>query len=463
MKKTSIILFVVTIFILIFIGIVNLKKSNSHIEDKQSLSLPGNLESKANIRKAAAAGTFYPSEKEKLINEIDNYLNHATRYELSDNIRILLVPHAGIKYSGQIAAYGFKQLQGKKISRVILLGSSHTTSFDYLAVDDNKFWETPLGKVEVDSDYVQTIVNGKSIKADKLPHLKEHSLEIELLFLQRVLSDFKIVPILTGKLDAGHISLLAQKLAYNFDDRTLLVVSSDLSHYPNWETSNIVDSEVIDSILTGIKENFDQKLSDLKARDYKGLETAACAQDAIKVSLEMSEFLGISKFEKLKYGNSGDVTGEKDRVVGYTSILGHSGKLNSYSPKLDHLAKKELSEIARKTLEVYLSTKAISDIKPQSEYLNQPQGAFVTLIKNETLRGCIGEFEPVRPLYKVIQDTVISSAIKDSRFTPVTLDELKDINIEISVMTPKRKIDNWQNIRLGKDGVVIQKGVNAGK
>jgi hypothetical protein len=373
----------------------------------------------------------------------------------------LIVPHAGIIYSGSVAAYGFKQLEGEDNLRIILIGASHTSRFDYAAVDDNKYWETPFGRVEVDSDFVKSLANGTSIRIDKSVHLKEHSLEVELVFLKKVIRNFKIVPILLGQTSEELLASLAYKLAYNFDDNTLLVVSSDLSHYPDWGAANVSDIQLIDSVLKGKVKVFDQKLKEIEDENLKGLETPACGKDAIRVALKAGELLGVDNFEKIKYENTGDITGDKSRVVGYASILGSSENIKFTLTGVEDY-KMYMTEIARKTLETYLSSGSILDIQPNSEILLQPLGAFVTLTKNGQLRGCMGEFEPVKPLYKTIQDTSISSATKDKRFSPVTPEELKDIKIEVSLMTPRRKIFNWQEIKLGKEGIVLQRGINAG-
>jgi AmmeMemoRadiSam system protein B/AmmeMemoRadiSam system protein A len=460
MKKVLFLLLAISTFVLAFVGLVNLNKSASE-EDLEVGLLPAKSISEE-IRKAAVAGSFYTSNNEALEEEIDGLLAKSKEASLPGKTRVLIVPHAGLQYSGGIAAAGFAQLHEKDYERVILLGSSHTANFKYIAVDDQKYWETPLGKVEVDEGLVDTLANGTSIRIDRGVHESEHSLEMELIFLQRVLTDFKIVPIVTGQLDKEHIGLLAQKLAYNFDDETLLVVSSDLSHYPNYETANAVDNQLINSILTGRRDVFDEKISEVKNKGYQNLATSACGQDAIRVALEISNLLAIDKFEKIEYGNSGDFTDNKDRVVGYASISGYSEKLASYLPRLDDTAQREALEIAREALESYLSAGKMPDVKPRSDVLNQPLGVFVTLMKNGNLRGCIGEFEPVRPLYEVIQDTAISGATKDRRFAPVLYNELQDIEIELSVMTPRKKLDSWQQIRLGRDGVVIQKSTKAG-
>ncbi len=414
------------------------------------------------IRKPAVSGTFYPSKKEDLEKQISIFLNNAENFEIKEKIRILITPHAGLSYSGQVAAYGYKQLKDNNYSKVILLGSSHKRSFNFIAIDDNDYWETPLGKVELDKDLIKSLVNNDSVKLDSSPHSEEHSLEIELIFLQSVLNDFKITPILIGQVDEYFLMMLAQKLSYNFDENTLLVVSSDLSHYPKYEDANNIDYKTINSILDGDVEKFKHTLKEINESSYNGLVTTACAKDAIETALEIGNILGIKNYKNLIYKNSGDVTNDKNRVVGYVSIVGYSDFLEKFTIRVNQQDKIKILKLARNTLESFLSKGELENYKEDSHLLNTPMGVFVTLKKNGYLRGCIGEFEPTKPMYKVIQETAISSATKDQRFKPLTYDELKDIDIEISIMTPRKKVKDWKNIRLGIDGVVVKKGFNAG-
>lgn len=461
-KRYLFISFTVFFILSVLTLLITLNKRNNQKVNEGGVSKLSSKIQNEKTRMPVVAGSFYPAGKEELSRKIDELLSQSPILNFKDKIRILIVPHAGLEYSGLVSAYGFKQLKSMDYSRVILLGSSHTKTYDYLAVDDNEYWETPLGKVKVDSEFIDTLINGQSIRVDRKPHIKEHSLEMELIFLQKALSGFKIVPVLAGQIDEGYISLLAQKIAYNFDEKTLLVVSSDLSHYPSWENANIVDEKVVNSILSGRKNVFQTALDDIESENYQNLETAACAQNAIKVSLEMAEMLGVKSFDRVKYQNSGDVTAEKDKVVGYASIVGFSQIITEYSLSISDEAKIEMLEIARETLKNYLENGKIPNTLPSNSFLNQPMGVFVTLTKNGELRGCIGEFEPTKPLYEVIRDTAVKSATKDTRFKSVAVDELSDIDIEISVMTPKRKLNSWGNIRLGIDGVVIKKGLSSG-
>lgn len=412
------------------------------------------------VRQAAVAGSFYPKNVDELSNQLDAFLNKADKVAGDGTYRILFVPHAGIEYSGQMAARAFKQIKGENYKKVILLGVSHQVYFDHAAIYAEGSWQTPLGEVEVNKTLAQALVStDQNIRADVNPHEKEHSLEVELIFLQKVLKNFTIVPVLVSNSSEQLISDLAQRIAKNFDEETLLVVSTDLSHYPDADTARQVDGETIEAILTGKQSQFKQKLTQLTTQ-YSNVDTFACGAKAVEVGLRVSELLGFNDYIQLGYENSGDVTGDVSRVVGYGAI-GIKGKIEK-NDELSELAKYEALDIARKTLESYFEDGKVTEVTSTNLELSRNLGAFVTLHKHGELRGCIGEFEPSRPLYKVIQNMAVAAATKDTRFQPVTKDELPEIEIEISVMTPKKKISNWREINLGKDGVVVQKGSQSG-
>lgn len=416
-----------------------------------------------NVRKPSVAGTFYPENKDELNLKLNSFLKQVSAFSAEGKLKILFVPHAGIEYSGSVASFGFKQVEGNKYSKIIMLGVSHRERFNHAAVFAKGVWETPLGKVEIDEVLANKLIeNSQEIIEDFSPHKNEHSLEIELIFLQKVLKKFKIVPILLGQTDDNLISVLAKKISETIDDQTLLLISSDFSHYPSYEIANKVDKETIKAILSGKKEILKQTLRTIESQHYPSLDTCACGESAIKVGLRVAEILKISNFKLIKYQNSGDVTGDKSRVVGYGAIGAWSKDESKTFGSLDENAQKEALKIARKTLENLLSGKSINLSLSISNTLQKPLGVFVTLRKHDKLRGCIGTFEPKEPLYKVIQEMVLAAATKDTRFPPVSADEVKDITIEISVMTPKQKITDWKKIKLGKHGVVVQKGFRSG-
>jgi len=466
-------------------------------------------------RKPVVAGTFYPENKSELEEKILNFFNQAkmkpprprlssdkaekggvssdserkssffgregsflpassppkdwlgiSRSEIknyANDLRILIVPHAGIDYSGQVAAWGFKQIEQKKYSKIFLLGASHRYFFNHAAVYPSGFWETPLGKTEIDSMTVKNLISEPEIIPDPKPHLEEHSLELELIFLQKVLNQFKIIPILVSQTDENLIGLLAQKIAENFDENSLLVISSDLSHYPDYETANLVDKKTIEGILSGDESIFLKTIKEVESSFE--IDTAACGQKAIQIGLRAAKVLKINDFQLIKYENSGDVTGEKRRVVGYAAIGGYSEKISKETPlewqPLEETEQKTALIYVRKVLENYFSNSPEPEI-PKPEVFLKQYGAFVTLRRNGQLRGCIGTFEPQKPLWQTLREMAIAAATQDPRFPPITKDELKEIKIEISILSPRKKIDNWKEIKLGQHGVVVQKGFRSG-
>jgi len=409
---------------------------------------------KGTIRKAYAAGDFYPKEPATLNRELEKYLGKVEKLPSDNKLRMLVLPHAGIQYSGLTDAWGAKQLSGEKYSKVIVLGVSHKYSYSHAAVFAEGAWETPLGTIQIDSETANKLLNQKNnVITDEAKHIDDHNLEIPLLFIQKVLSDFKIVPIMLGNQSEDVVDYLAFKIASIMDDETLLVISTDLSHYPNWEDAKKADRRVIDAIVTGKQSEFERAVRANAQHKYAGLSTSACGFNAVKVGLRVAEILDFEEVKELHSTNSGDVTGEKDSVVGYTSIAFWSdGNIPIIS--LDERAKKEALELARSTLEAHYKGNAIN-YTPFSADLLQPLGAFVTLTNKEELRGCIGNFEPEDPIYKVIQSLAVSAATKDKRFQPVTEGELSEINIEISTMSPQKAVKNWQDIEIGKHGVRI--------
>ncbi|MDP2860597.1 MAG: AmmeMemoRadiSam system protein B, partial [bacterium] len=458
-KKLFFVLFILAIGF--FAGVIMLlpKTEEKTMENKPKTIIP---------RVAAVAGSFYPADKKELVDLIDGFLGETKPASEAGppageagKIKILIVPHAGLVYSGRTAAAGFKQIEKSDYSRVILLGASHRAFFDYAAVYDRGAWETPLGRVEIDEKLTAGLIDKeKRIVGDFSPHKDEHSLEVELIFLQKTLSNFKIAPILVSQVSDELLEALSGKIAAALDENTLLVISSDLSHYPSWEIANKVDKETIDAILSGKRATLEETIVALEKANYPGLETAACGFEAIKVALRVSELLGL-QFTKIKYENSGDLPiGEKQRVVGYGAIIGW-GEKTTTSDYLSEEAKKESLDLARETLEKYFEGKTFS-FAPKNSRLLQPLGVFVTLRKSGELRGCIGTFEPTEPLYRVIAEMAIAAAVKDPRFSPVEKNELSELSIEISVMTPKKKISDWKKIELGKHGVVVQRGLSSG-
>ena len=412
------------------------------------------------IRSPAVAGQFYPQGEEDLRAMADEFLSAAKQKtkKASYSSQILVVPHAGWEYSGQTAAFGFTQIENSDFRKVILIGPSHQAFFEGVAIDDSDYWQTPLGKVAIDKTLVNKILSPQEgIIANREAHENEHCLEVELPFLQTVLSDFKIVPVLIGQASEGILELLAQEISDEMreDEQVLLIISSDLSHYPNIETARVVDQQTVEAILSGSKDKFVEVLKKL-TDEYPQVDTFACGHEAIKVGLMAVQNLGITENRLLALTNSGEITNQRERVVGYAAI-GFYGK-SKVEGELDRSQQEELLKVARKTLENYLRDGEVLNIKIDDEVLNQKRGVFVTLKKDDQLRGCIGQFVPQKPLCQLIQDMAISAAMHDSRFPPVEYGELEDIKIEISVLSLIEKINSPEEIELGKHGVYLKYG-----
>lgn len=412
------------------------------------------------IRQPVVAGMFYPGDKQMLSEQIDGFLKQADDIEIQGNLKILILPHAGYEYSGKTAAFGFKKLIGQNFKTVVLIGPSHGDWFSGSSVYQNGVWQTPLGNIHIDSEFATKLISeDETIFFRKKSHDQEHSLEVMLPFLQKTLKNFKIVPIVMGQPSIENVKILAHSLEKYIDKKTLIIISSDLSHYPEYQTANDIDNKTIESILTGSLENFDQSMQKSMNQEVQKLDTTACGAEPIKVGIILANKLGIKNIKLLNYTNSGDITDDHSRVVGYASI--------SFSKSIEQLSyenRQILLTIARQSIEDYLRGKKISKLKKIPPELQQIRGAFVTLEKHGQLRGCIGHVvEEKVPLYKLVSQMAIAAAVEDNRFLPVEINEMEEIDIKISILSPMEKIkDPFNEIKLGKHGVIIQKGNNSG-
>lgn len=455
------------IFIVVVVGLVLVIDQNLFMKEKST--------TEEFIRESIAAGAFYPDLESELNSMIEEFFEKAELPELDKYIRAMVVPHASYVYSGQVAAYGYKAIglsaSSRPIRTVVLIGNSHQDYFDGVSVYEKGYYKTPLGRVEINTDLAKKIIDShEKISYRESAHTEEHSLEVQLPFLQTILSnqDWKIVPIILGN-QPGAVDILVNVLKNLIDDSTLLIASSDLSHYPNYEDAQYSDNKVIQAILTGDSENLRNTVSQLEKENISNLQTCACGQESIEVIMDLMKDKNI---KLLKYANSGDVSigdppaGEasKSQVVGYATIIFMSDNPSSASG-LGKAEQKRLLEIARESLETYVKEGKIKKFEESNPILNKSMGAFVTLKENGQLRGCIGVFssqDSKEPLYQNVADMAIAAGTKDTRFTPVAKDELDDLEYEISVLSPFKKIDSWKDIEIGKHGVRIKKGAHSG-
>jgi MEMO1 family protein len=272
--------------------------------------------SRSEVRKPVVAGTFYPGSASKLRSEIEGFLSNVEKVPVNGKITAIIVPHAGYVYSGQVAAYAYKQIEGMHFDTVVMIGVSHRMPFRGAAIYKSGAYETPLGTVKVDDELASELMNQTDIlefypDADAI----EHSLEVQVPFLQVVLSDFKIVPILMREWSGIISYAISDALAKVMKDKNVLIVAStDMSHYHPYKEAVSMD----DVAITSIKRMDIEQLDD----DLASGEAELCGAGGVIVTLMTAKKLGIEGIEILKYANSGDVTGDKsDGVVGYFSAV----------------------------------------------------------------------------------------------------------------------------------------------
>lgn len=279
---------------------------------------PEDLNTAMNIHKSVISGTWYPGNPRTLRREIERYVEKAEPAAVAGELAALVCPHAGYVYSGQVAAFGYKLLQGRGYEKVILLGPSHRAFFRGAAVFGEGGFETPLGIVETDGDLTARIAGAHpSIHINPDTHAQEHSLEIQLPFLQVVLGMFKFVPILMGDQGSRACEALASAIVPAMDGKTILIASSDLSHYRHYSSAAAIDKVVLERIEAMDAEGL---LSDLE----KG-RAEACGGGPIAAAILVSKALQAVNGTVLKYANSGDVTGDRSGVVGYVSAVFSKG------------------------------------------------------------------------------------------------------------------------------------------
>jgi AmmeMemoRadiSam system protein B/AmmeMemoRadiSam system protein A len=356
-------------------------------------------------------------------------------------------------------------LEGSDFNRVIVIAPSHRAHFHGASVYNKTGYKTPLGTVPIDRDLCnRTIAQNGMISYYPQAHTQEHSLEVQVPFLQVVLKEFKLVPIVMGSQDIDTCRVLSEAIVNaTKDERTLIIASSDLSHFHRYDRAVSLDKIVLSHI--------DKLDANGLEQDLKNGRCEACGGGPIVTSILISEKLGANKAKVLNYANSGDVTGDKSGVVGYASAVLYENEKDIKNKQIEKTGvdlgltqeeKRTLLNIAKTTIESRIKNQNLPKFDIRSDTLREKRGAFVTLHKHGSLRGCIGNIHGNKPLYLTIEEMAIASAFNDPRFKPVTEGEIKDLDIEISVLTPLRKIDNVEDIQVGKHGIYIEKGYYSG-
>jgi len=442
------------------------------------------------VRKAAVAGAWYYGERDRLIKYLDELMAKAPAVSVSGPIMALISPHAGYSFSGKAAAAGYKLLRGKKINRVVVLAVSHHVAFRGASIADVTHYETPLGLIPLDRDAVKRLRKCKAVSTVAAAHVREHSLEMQLPLLQRVVPKFKLVPVLLSRMDESGYAELATALSEIVDRHTVVVASSDFTHRGiNYSYEVPAGPGTVKERLARLDQGAIDRILKLGHKDllqYKqrtGTTICGIAPVAQLLAL-LQKFPGARGTVVSRY-TSGDVSGDWASTVSYIDIA-FTGKWPAHATldvsrnagekhfPLSAAEKKVLLKLARDSLEASVRKGAFDDAPlkaiQMTTSLQRKAGAFVTLKcklgsgavcagKGDGLRGCIGTIAPITPVSHTVAQRAASAALQDSRFpSKVSVAELPRIHVEVSVLTPPRAVASYKEIVIGRHGIILRKG-----
>ncbi len=423
------------------------------------------------------AGQWYSADTDALNKEIDS-LYGKTEPNSIDNIIALILPHAGYQYSGQTAAMALKAVK-RDYKRIIIIGPTHYVPMEeILSVPKVTHYQTPLGLVPTDTEFIDKLLQYPVFQDIPQANQREHSVQIEIPLLQYKWKNFKLVPIVAGQCSLQTIFKAASILNSLVDGDTLVIASSDFVHYgPNYDY--VPFTENVPEQIKNLDMGAYQYIAQMDSRgflEYRN-KTGATICGYVPIAILLSMLDKSSQAHLINYAASGQLTGDFSNSVSYLSIA-FSGRWSNTSPVqqktdtsiLTEEDKTQLLILARKAIVSFLEKRQMPDVSDVgiSDRLKSPRAAFVTLNKimepappgprkNYQLRGCIGDIFPRQPLYKSVISNAVNAAVNDPRFYPVGKDELKDITIEISALTPPKPVGSVENIRIGIDGVVLNK------
>jgi AmmeMemoRadiSam system protein B/AmmeMemoRadiSam system protein A len=427
------------------------------------------------IRKPAVAGSFYPANPVELAKSIATLFSEVERQPLSGRAIGLIAPHAGYPYSGKIAAKAYKLIVGEEFDTVVVVSPSHTVFFKGSSIFSGAGYQTPIGLVESDQELARKIaeVNPASVYFSNMGHASgatrgEHALEVQLPFLQVALGKFKLVAIVMGDQEPDSVRGLGEALAAALKgSNTLLVASTDLSHFHNEKQARKLDSSIQSAI-----EKYDPELLMETLESGKG---EACGGGVVSAVMMAARRLGGKEVKFLDYATSGAVTGDFEEVVGYLSAAIVQGKIPAIESKgiigakaatraqqdaLTDEDKKSLLEIAKRSIEAHLKGRNFQPVG--NERTAKKRGVFVTLTVDGELRGCIGHIRGSEPLFETVGQMAEAAAFEDPRFDPVTEEELPRLQYEISVLSPLERVKDFDTVVVGKHGLMIKLDMHSG-
>ncbi|MFZ2657936.1 MAG: AmmeMemoRadiSam system protein B, partial [Victivallales bacterium] len=445
--------------------------------------------------KSTLAGRWYPADKAELTKLLDELYGKAEGRDVKDVIA-LIQPHAGYQYSGKTAFCGLKSLD-RNYKRIVILGPSHSMRMsDTYSVPKYDSFETPLGKVPMDVEFIDRLLKQPNFKDHPEAFTREHSVQIQVPLLQyafqirnskpetrnsdnrrltaddrqlkadpstssgQAASDFpRIVFIIAGQCSPETMKDAGKILKGLMADDTLLLISSDFTHYgPNYEYLPFKDNipAKLNELDSGAYEMIGKKDFDGFLKYIQKTGDTICGHVPIETLLSMLP--ETSKAVKIDYSTSGRISGDYENSVSYFSIAFSGAWGAKKGEALTDGEKKMLLELARKTIVYYLEKNkhpAPAELGLViTEGVKERRAAFVTLKEKGELRGCIGEIFPSQPLYESVISNAVNAAVSDPRFNAVTKDEVKNLSIEISALTPPEKVDSYKDIRIGTDGMV---------
>ena len=407
------------------------------------------------IRPPAVAGAFYSGAREALMQDLTTLLEAAPAVAPDTVVpKALIAPHAGYIYSGPTAAHAYARLAPARgrIKRVVLLGPAHRVAVDGLVLPGVRGLQTPLGVVPVDREAVRMIASLPQIGESKEAHAHEHSLEVHLPFLQAVLGMFAVVPLVVGRASTEQVAQVLDRLWGGVE--TLIVISSDLSHYLGYEQAQETDRETARTILM---------------RRPQLNHHQACGATPVNGLLDVAQRRGL-KPELFDLRNSGDTAGDHSRVVGYASI-------GFFEPvaRTAELGSDQAAPDTRGEVLVPLARAAIggifgvaSPVDESASFLREIGATFVTLTRHGKLRGCIGSLQAHRSLLDDVKANAKAAAFLDPRFQPLTQTEFATTRVEVSVLSPSEALEfgseqeALERIRPGIDGLIFEHGARRG-
>lgn len=420
------------------------------------------------VRQPVLAGQWYPAGVGELAFAVDSFLARATDVPAVKDLRILVLPHAGYAYSGQVAAYGYALAKSLNPGVIVLLAPPHRSPVRGIALSSSDFFETPLGRVKIDKETVKELSKTSGFAVNDEAHRLEHSIEIHLPFLQRIYGKkmegaVPVLPLLVGEL-GGTEEECARMLALKIRGKNpLVIVSSDFTHYgPRFEFVPVFGKSVKE-LKEGLKNLDMGAINAILKFDRRGFSRyvgmtgiTVCGRNPISLALALP--MNLSDARLLQYDTSCAITGECDHSVSYAAIaLG--GSFADAPPKqsFSESDKKFLLGLARKNIQSSL----VAGRKISVEHNNIPEacrirrGVFVTLKKDGELRGCIGTVIPEAELYELVIDNSYNAAFRDPRFPPLSREEFGRISIEISILTEPEEVRSIDEIVVGRDGLIV--------